>query len=98
MKIPGIECSLTRWLALVGQAVELLPPQAPIMQRRADQGGRCTGRSHGDELFDCRDSLHRRSSPLYADLRGDDDLYKPGDVDLTDIRGGSEPERARNST
>jgi hypothetical protein len=26
------------------------------MQRRADQGGRCAGRSHGDELFDCRDS------------------------------------------
>ncbi|MGZ6031001.1 MAG: hypothetical protein ACXWNS_04540 [Isosphaeraceae bacterium] len=39
--------------------------------------------------------MHRRSPPLYADLRGDDDLYKPGDVDLTDIRGGSEPERAR---
>ena len=70
------------------------------MQRRADQGGRCAGRSHGDRALrfaeiPCTERLH---PPLYADLRGDDDLYKPGDVDLTDIRGGSEPERLRNST
>ena len=29
VKVPGIECSLTRWLALVDQAIKLLPPQRP---------------------------------------------------------------------
>jgi len=55
VKIPASEWSWARGLALRGKAIELLPPDPPVMQRRADQDGRGARRSQGEEVFHARD-------------------------------------------